>query len=117
VRILVDMCVDVRVADWLRRQGHDALHLRDEELQRMPNGEIFDKALSEDRVVGQFGRFEPNQAPTNAPAAVRNPVITFAQAVQRSLLHAHSSRSRRRISAFPSSVMTWTPVQSLNSQN
>jgi len=51
VRILVDMSVDIRVADWLRSQGHDAVHLRDERLHRMPNGEIFAKALSEDRIV------------------------------------------------------------------
>lgn len=51
VRILVDMSVDIRVADWLRRQGHDAVHLHDEGLQRMPNGEIFEKALSDDRII------------------------------------------------------------------
>lgn len=51
MRILVDMSVDLRVADWLRSQGHDAVHLRDERLHRMPNGEIFAKALSEDRIV------------------------------------------------------------------
>jgi predicted nuclease of predicted toxin-antitoxin system len=51
VRILVDMSVDIRVADWLRSQGHDAVHLRDEGLHRMPNGEIFAKALTEDRIV------------------------------------------------------------------
>ena len=45
------MSVDIRVADWLRSQGHDAVHLRDEGLHRMPNGEIFAKALSEDRIV------------------------------------------------------------------
>ena len=45
------MNVDIRVADWLRSQGHDAVHLRDEGLHRMPNGEIFKKALSEDRIV------------------------------------------------------------------
>lgn len=51
MRILVDMSVDIRVADWLRSQGHDATHLRDEGLHRMPNGEIFEKALAEDRIV------------------------------------------------------------------
>jgi predicted nuclease of predicted toxin-antitoxin system len=51
VRILVDMSVDVRVADWLRSQGHDAVHLRDEGSHRMPNGEIFEKAVSEARIV------------------------------------------------------------------
>ena len=45
------MNVDVRVADWLRSEGHDVTLLRDEGLHRMPNGEIFEKSLSEDRVV------------------------------------------------------------------
>jgi len=45
------MCVDIRVADWLRSEGHDAVHLRDQGLYRMPNREIFEKAFSEDRIV------------------------------------------------------------------
>lgn len=45
------MCVDVRVAEWLRERGHDAVHLRDQGLQRLPNGEIFTKAIDEHRVV------------------------------------------------------------------
>lgn len=45
------MGVDVRVVEWLNRQGYDARHLRDEGLQRLPNGEIFDKAIREDRVI------------------------------------------------------------------
>jgi predicted nuclease of predicted toxin-antitoxin system len=48
------MGVDISVAAWLRRQGHDALHLRDQGLQRLPNGEIFNKAISEGRVVLTF---------------------------------------------------------------
>lgn len=51
MRLLVDMSFDIRVAEWLRSQGHDAVHLRAEGLHRMPNGEIFAKALSEDRIV------------------------------------------------------------------
>ncbi|MBI2508752.1 MAG: DUF5615 family PIN-like protein [Betaproteobacteria bacterium] len=47
MRFLVDMCVDVRVAEWLRSQGHDAVHLRDQGLQRLADGEIFRKAASE----------------------------------------------------------------------
>jgi hypothetical protein len=37
VRFLADMGVDVRIVEWLRREGHDAHHLRDEGLQRMPD--------------------------------------------------------------------------------
>jgi predicted nuclease of predicted toxin-antitoxin system len=46
--------MDVRVATWLNAQGHDATHLRDEGLQRMPNGGIFEKAIDESRVVVTF---------------------------------------------------------------
>jgi predicted nuclease of predicted toxin-antitoxin system len=51
VRFLVDMCVDVRVAQWLRDQGHDSIHLRELGLIRLPNGEIFRRAASERRTV------------------------------------------------------------------
>jgi predicted nuclease of predicted toxin-antitoxin system len=44
MRFLVDVCVDVGVRTWLQGEGHDAVHLRDEELQKLPNGEIFVKA-------------------------------------------------------------------------
>ena len=54
MRFLADMCVDVRVVGWLREQGHDAVHLRDEGLHRMPNGEIFEKGITEDRVILTF---------------------------------------------------------------
>lgn len=54
MRFLVDMCMDVRVASWLNSQGHDATHLRDEGLQRLPNGGIFAKAIIEARVVVTF---------------------------------------------------------------
>jgi predicted nuclease of predicted toxin-antitoxin system len=54
VRFLADACIDVRVAKWLRDIGHDAIHLRDEGLQRLPNGRIFEKAHLEKRVVLTF---------------------------------------------------------------
>jgi predicted nuclease of predicted toxin-antitoxin system len=54
MRFLADMCVDVRVVKWLHQKGHEATHLRDEGLHRMPNGEIFRKAINEDRVVITF---------------------------------------------------------------
>jgi len=46
--------MDVRVASWLNSQGHEATHLRDEGLQRLPNGEIFAKAVGESRVIVTF---------------------------------------------------------------
>jgi predicted nuclease of predicted toxin-antitoxin system len=54
MRFLADMGVDIRVVKWLREKGHDANHLRDEGLHGMPNGEIFDKAISENRVILTF---------------------------------------------------------------
>jgi len=54
MRFLADMGVDVRVVHWLRSQAHDARHLRDEGLQRLPNGEIFEKAIVESRVILTF---------------------------------------------------------------
>ncbi len=54
MRFLADMGVGVQVVEWLRSQGHDATHLHDEGLQRMPNGEIFAKAISEQRVIVTF---------------------------------------------------------------
>jgi predicted nuclease of predicted toxin-antitoxin system len=44
----------MRVVDWLREAGHEVLHLREEGLQRLPNGEIFRKAHAEERVVLTF---------------------------------------------------------------
>ena len=54
MRFLADMCMDVRLASWLNSQGHEAIHLRDEGLQRLPNGGIFEKAITESRVVVTF---------------------------------------------------------------
>jgi len=54
MRFLADMGVDIRVVQWLRQNGHDAKHLRDEGLHRIPNGETFVKAISENRVIVTF---------------------------------------------------------------
>jgi predicted nuclease of predicted toxin-antitoxin system len=54
MRFLADMGVAQRIVEWLRAEGHDAIHLREEGLPRMPNGEIFAKAASENRIVLTF---------------------------------------------------------------
>jgi predicted nuclease of predicted toxin-antitoxin system len=54
MRFLVDACVDLRVGEWLRRQGHDAVHLSEQKLQRSSDGEIFRKAVAEGRCVVTF---------------------------------------------------------------
>lgn len=54
MRFLADMGVSLKVVQWLREEGHDVTHLRDEGLQRLPNGDIFRKAIGEKRVVLTF---------------------------------------------------------------
>jgi len=54
MRFLADMGVSIRVVEWLRNNGHDAKHLREEGLHRMPNGEIFTKAIHENRIIITF---------------------------------------------------------------
>lgn len=51
MRFLADMGVNLQIVGWLLDQGHDATHLRDEGLHRMPDREIFQKAIAENRVV------------------------------------------------------------------
>src|SRR5712691_2127109 len=48
------MGVDVRIAEWLRRHGHDAVHLREEGLHRAPDEQVLGKALAENRIVITF---------------------------------------------------------------
>lgn|SRR6266545_540325 len=48
------MGVDLRVVDWLRGPGHDATHLREEGLHRMPDSQIFQKAFAENRTILTF---------------------------------------------------------------
>jgi len=54
MRFLADMGISQAVAEWLRSSGHEVLHLRDEGLHRLPNGEIFLKAVRETRIVLTF---------------------------------------------------------------
>lgn len=54
MRFLADMGISLRVVDWLRSAGHDVTHLRDEGLQKLPNGDIFQKAVQEQRIFLTF---------------------------------------------------------------
>ena len=54
MRFLADMGVAVPIVEELRRRGHDALHLRDEGLQRSPDQQILDKAIAEERILLTF---------------------------------------------------------------
>ncbi len=54
LRFLADMGVSQSVVEWLRSEGHDAVHLREEGLHRLPDPEVFGKGLEEKRVVITF---------------------------------------------------------------
>ena len=54
LRFLADMGVSWRVVEWLRSQGYNAKHLREEGLGRLVDSDIFAKALLEHRVVLTF---------------------------------------------------------------
>ena len=51
MRFLADMGVSWRVVGWLRDNSHDATHLREQQLHRLPNGSIFAKAAAERRII------------------------------------------------------------------
>jgi len=51
MRFLVDNALSPQFAEALRRAGFDAAHVRDYGLQKSSDVDIFDRALSEDRVV------------------------------------------------------------------
>ncbi len=51
MRFLVDNALSPVVAERLRGEGHDALHVRDFELEAAPDEEVFGLANAEDRVL------------------------------------------------------------------
>lgn len=70
MRFLADAGIAGRIVDWLRARTHDAVHLRDQGLQRLPDGEVFAKACAERRVVLTFDvDFGEIVALSPAPAA------------------------------------------------
>lgn len=54
MKLLADMGVSIGVVQWLRGQGHDVVHLRDEGLQQLPDDEILRKSTAEGRVLLTF---------------------------------------------------------------
>src|SRR3989304_7527735 len=54
MRFLADMGVSQRVVNWVRNEDHDAIHVCEENLLRLPNGLIFEKAYSEKRILLTF---------------------------------------------------------------
>ena len=51
MKFLLDMGLARSSADWLRAHDFDAVHLRDQNLQRLPDVQIIEKALSEGRII------------------------------------------------------------------
>src|SRR5205823_4853434 len=54
MRLLLDMVLPPSVANWLRSEGHDALHVRDLGLSGAPDSEIFARAAADGRIVVTF---------------------------------------------------------------
>ncbi|MEA5512989.1 DUF5615 family PIN-like protein [Nodularia sp. UHCC 0506] len=51
MRFLADMGISLRTVSWLRGDGYDVVHLRDEGLQRLPDDQILMKARAEGRIL------------------------------------------------------------------
>lgn len=51
MKFLADMGISPRVVEELRQKGFDAVHLLDEGLQRMTDGDILEKARQENCVL------------------------------------------------------------------
>lgn len=54
MRFLADMGISKRIVDDLKAKGHDVVHLSDEGLQRLPDKDIFKKAIFENRIILTF---------------------------------------------------------------
>ena len=54
MKFLADMGISMRVVEWLRSNQHDVIHLREENLHTLPDQEIFEKAIIENRIILTF---------------------------------------------------------------
>lgn len=77
------MGVSMRNVEWLRASGHDVINLHDEKLQKLPNGEIFQKAIGERRIVLTFDLDFGEIAAAGAPRSLPEPRDCSLAALQR----------------------------------
>jgi predicted nuclease of predicted toxin-antitoxin system len=74
MRFLLDMGLAQRTAEYLRGHGYDAVHLREQGLQRLSDQSIVAKALAEGRVIlthdldfGRIVALSRGQLPSGSP--------------------------------------------------
>ncbi len=51
MKFLADMGISQKTVEWLRNQGHDLVHLREQGLQRLADEDILMKAKTEERII------------------------------------------------------------------
>ncbi len=51
MKVLADMGISQTTVSWLRQKGHDAIHVREQDLQSIPDVEVIQKAEQEHRIV------------------------------------------------------------------
>lgn len=54
MRVLADAGISPSTVEFLRKLGHDAIHVRDLEMQRATDREIIDRARRDERIVLTF---------------------------------------------------------------
>src|ERR1700736_5083479 len=54
MRFLLDMNLPPAMADWLRSEGHDAVHVREIGRAQLPDREVFMRAAEDGRIVVTF---------------------------------------------------------------
>lgn len=54
MRFLADAGISPKTVEFLRRNGHDAVHVRELGMQRAPDAMLVEKARSEDRILLTF---------------------------------------------------------------
>ena len=87
MRFLADSGVATRIVEWLRAQGHDATHLRDEGFQRMTDSDIFCKAATERRILLTFDLDFGEILALSRESGVSGGSLSSSQ-------HPHSARDR-----------------------